>query len=183
MIANLIKQNLSPHGAAAGHTYPPAMAGQAGYPPPVTVQGYPPSVAGQGYPPPMDGQGYPPAGYPPPMDGQGYPAAGYPTPAPAQGYLQPMGGGQCYPPPMAAQNYPPLANPITVVGPQFIQPYPMDLSISKKMMAISDHSFAVTDVNGMTMFDVKGIFFSLRDRRVLLDASGHPLVSLQQKVP
>nr|GEU61547.1 retrotransposon protein, putative, Ty1-copia subclass [Tanacetum cinerariifolium] len=39
----------------------------------------------------------------------------------------------------------------------------------------------LTDVNGNVMFKVKAKHFSIRDRRVLLDASGVPLLSFQKK--
>ena len=82
-----------------------------------------------------------------------------------------------------AAAYQPLPNPMTVVGPQFCAQYPVDLVIVKKMMTISDGNFAVTDVNGSVIFKVKGTLLSLRDHRVLLDAAGKPIVSLQSKVP
>ncbi|KAL3531619.1 hypothetical protein ACH5RR_005140 [Cinchona calisaya] len=74
--------------------------------------------------------------------------------------------------------YPPLA----VVGPQFCAPYPVDLIIVRKLMTLSEGNFGVTDVNGNLMFKVKGKLLNLRDRRILLDAAGNPLVSFQQKI-
>lgn len=71
---------------------------------------------------------------------------------------------------------------VAVVGQQFMAPYPVDLTIVRKMMSISEGNFGVTDANGNIMFKVKGKFLSLRDRRILLDAAGNPIVSLQQKV-
>lgn len=83
---------------------------------------------------------------------------------------------------MPAAAYQPLPNPITVVGQQFCAQYPVDLVIVKKMMTVSDGNFAVTDVNGSVIFKVKGTLLSLRDHRVLLDAAGKPIVSLQSKM-
>ncbi|KAA8517492.1 hypothetical protein F0562_017878 [Nyssa sinensis] len=83
---------------------------------------------------------------------------------------------------MAGSSYPPLAYPVAVINPQFCAPYPIDLIIVRKLLAITEGNFAVTDVNGNIMFKVKGTFFSIRDRRVLLDAAGNPIVSLQQKI-
>ncbi|MFS8014014.1 putative tubby-like protein [Helianthus anomalus] len=84
---------------------------------------------------------------------------------------------------MAAQSsYPPPANGITVVSPHFLAPYPVDLTIVKKLLTLSDGNFAVTDVNGNVMFKVKGKHISLRDRRVLLDAAGNPILSFQKKL-
>ncbi|KAK4396055.1 protein LURP-one-related 15 [Sesamum angolense] len=49
-------------------------------------------------------------------------------------------------------------------------------------MTLSEGSFGVTDVNGNIMFRVKGKLFSLHDRRVLLDATGIPIITFQQKL-
>lgn len=84
---------------------------------------------------------------------------------------------------MAATSYPPpLANPSAVISSQFCAPYPVDLVIARKLLKLSEGNFGVTDVNGNLMFKVKGKFFSLRDRRILLDAADNPIVSFQQKV-
>ncbi|KAK1351540.1 hypothetical protein POM88_054227 [Heracleum sosnowskyi] len=50
------------------------------------------------------------------------------------------------------------------------------------MMTISEGNFGVTDANGNIMFKVKGKVMSLRSRRVLLNASGDPIVSFQKKI-
>lgn len=83
---------------------------------------------------------------------------------------------------LATPSGPPTGNPIAVVGPQFCAPYPVDLIMAKKLMTIAEGSFAVTDVNGNVMFKIKGSVFSLHDSRLLLDASGNPIVSLRQKI-
>ncbi|CAH1446025.1 unnamed protein product [Lactuca virosa] len=75
-----------------------------------------------------------------------------------------------------------MANPVAVVGPHFLAPYPVDLTIVRKLLSLSDGNFAVTDVNGSVMFKVKGKHLSLRDRRVLLDAAGNPILSFQKKL-
>ncbi|GKD65298.1 LURP-one-related 10-like protein [Tanacetum coccineum] len=71
--------------------------------------------------------------------------------------------------------------PSAIVSPHFLAPYPVDLTIVRKLMSLSDGNFAVTDVNGNVMFKVKAKHFSIRDRRVLLDASGVPVLSFQKK--
>lgn len=72
---------------------------------------------------------------------------------------------------------------VAVVGQHFMAPYPVDLNIVRKMLTISEGNFGVTDANGNIMFKVKGkLLISLRDRRILLDAAGNPILSLQQKV-
>ncbi|CAM8897613.1 unnamed protein product [Rhodiola kirilowii] len=86
-----------------------------------------------------------------------------------------MGAGPSYPP------MPMMANTVAVVNPQFCAPYPVDLTIARKLFKITDGNFAVTDVNGNVMFKIKGKFFSIRDCRVLLDASDRPVLTLQQK--
>ncbi|GLU17891.1 hypothetical protein SLE2022_342390 [Rubroshorea leprosula] len=78
--------------------------------------------------------------------------------------------------------YPPLVNPIVVIGPQFIVPHPMDLTISEKILKIGEGNFGVTDVKGNLLFKVRNNVISIRDRRTLLDSAGHPLVSLKQKI-
>lgn len=88
-------------------------------------------------------------------------------------------------PAAAGAGYPPFANPpvaAVVVGSQFCAPYPVDLIITGKIMTLSEGSFGVTDVNGNIMFKIKGKHFSIRDRRILLDAADNPLLSFQQKV-
>lgn len=91
-----------------------------------------------------------------------------------------MAGTSNYPPQMAMPM--PVTNQVAIISPQFCAPYPVDLNIVRKLMTLSEGTFGVTDVNGNIVFKVKGKFFSLRDRRVLLDAAGNPLVTFQQKV-
>ncbi|OIT19666.1 PREDICTED: protein LURP-one-related 15-like [Nicotiana attenuata] len=74
------------------------------------------------------------------------------------------------------------ANPVAVIGSQLCVPYPSDLNIVKKVMTLKDGAFQVVDANGNALFKVKGQVFSLRERRVLVDGSGNPLVTFQQKL-
>ncbi|PIN01904.1 hypothetical protein CDL12_25589 [Handroanthus impetiginosus] len=83
---------------------------------------------------------------------------------------------------MAGTSYPALVSPVAVISPQFCVGYPVDLTIVRKLMTLSEGNFGVTDVNGNIMFRVKGKLFSLHDRRVLLDAAGNPVVTFQQKL-
>ena len=73
----------------------------------------------------------------------------------------------------------PLANPVSIVSPHFCAPYPVDLAV---VLTKTDGNFVVTDINGNIVFKVKGAFLTIRDRRVLLDATGKPIVTLKQKV-
>ena len=77
---------------------------------------------------------------------------------------------------------PVLERPVAVVGPQFCMPHPIDLSVISKTFSMTDADFAVTDINGNLVFKVKGKFFSLHDKCALLDSTGNPVVSMQQKV-
>ncbi|KAJ7947175.1 LURP-one-like protein [Quillaja saponaria] len=49
-------------------------------------------------------------------------------------------------------------------------------------MRATDGIFVVKDVNGKTIFKVKDSFFTLHDRRVLLDSAGNPLVILYKQI-
>ena len=81
------------------------------------------------------------------------------------------------PPPQA-----PAAAPVAVVSPQFCAPYVVPLTVTQKAISLSDGDFTVTDANGAVVLRVKGAIFSVRHRRVLLDAAGQPILSMQEKV-
>ncbi|KAH6786998.1 hypothetical protein C2S52_006550 [Perilla frutescens var. hirtella] len=78
-------------------------------------------------------------------------------------------------------NIPASAPPVAVVSTQFCVGYPVDLTVTRKMMTLKHGTFGVTDVNGNIMFQINGKALSLHSRRVLLDAAGIPLVTFQQK--
>ncbi|KAL8224739.1 hypothetical protein R6Q57_017296 [Mikania cordata] len=71
-----------------------------------------------------------------------------------------------------------MANPMAVVGSNFLAPRPVDLIIDKKLW---NGNFTITDVNGNVVFKVNKKFMSLRERRVLFDAAGNPILSFQKK--
>jgi len=75
-----------------------------------------------------------------------------------------------------------FASPVPIIGPQYCAPYPVDLSIVRKVLTISDGNFVVTDVNGTVIFKVTEKVLSLRGRRVLLDGAGNPVVTIREKV-
>ncbi|KAF5471473.1 hypothetical protein F2P56_008261 [Juglans regia] len=75
-----------------------------------------------------------------------------------------------------------LENPLPIIGTQYCAPYPVDLSVVKKVMTMSDGNFVVTDINGTVIFKVKGKLMSLHDQRILLDAAGNPIVTLREKI-
>ncbi|EOY04532.1 Uncharacterized protein TCM_019770 [Theobroma cacao] len=97
--------------------------------------------------------------------------------------MNPMAAlGGILPMPAPANAYTPPTNPIVVIREQFLAPYPVELKIQQKVFTLAENNFDVTDANGSLIFKVKGKLFSIRDRRVLLDAAGNPLVSLKQKI-
>ncbi|KAM7262399.1 hypothetical protein ACFE04_000082 [Oxalis oulophora] len=72
--------------------------------------------------------------------------------------------------------------PVTVVGPQYSLPYPVDLACTRKSLSLTDGCFVITDVNDTVIFKVKEKLISLHDKRTLLDASGNPVVTVAEKV-
>lgn len=75
-----------------------------------------------------------------------------------------------------------LSNSICIVSPQFVSPYPIDMLGGKKLLTLSDGKFGVTDVNGNMMFKVRGKLLSVHGKRLLVDAVGNRIVTLQKKV-
>ncbi|GJS55228.1 protein LURP-one-related 15 [Tanacetum coccineum] len=73
-----------------------------------------------------------------------------------------------------------MSNSDTIVSPQFLAPYPVDLTITRKEMTFSLGNFSVTDANGNVVFKVKPTKFSVRDRHSLLDAADNPILSFQK---
>ncbi|KAE8668653.1 Protein LURP-one-related 15 [Hibiscus syriacus] len=86
------------------------------------------------------------------------------------------------PPPAAPSAYFPMAHPVSVIGPQYCYPQPVDLAVVRKVLAITEGNFAVTDMNGNIMFKIKGKFLSIHDRRILTDAAGNPICTLRPKI-
>ncbi|MBA0795806.1 hypothetical protein Gohar_006640 [Gossypium harknessii] len=89
---------------------------------------------------------------------------------------------QAYPPSATPSAYPALATRVSVIGPQYCYPQPIDLAVVRKVLTISEGKFAVTDIYGNIMFKTKGKFFSIHDRRLLTDAAGNPVCTLRHKV-
>ncbi|KAK7845690.1 protein lurp-one-related 15 [Quercus suber] len=88
--------------------------------------------------------------------------------------------------------YPPMPQPQpsgtqfvqtqAVIGPQYCAPYPVDLLVVRKVFTITDGNFAVTDTGGNVIFKVKGVLFSIKTRRLILDATGTPIMTLKPKL-
>ena len=75
-----------------------------------------------------------------------------------------------------------MAEPVPIVGPQYCVPHVVDLAIARKVLSITTGNFVVTDANDNLMFKVKRKFLTLHDKRVVEDAAGNPIVTLQRKV-
>lgn len=86
----------------------------------------------------------------------------------------PYGGAPSAPPAPPA--------PVAVVNQQFCAPYVVPLTVTKKAISLSDGDFTVTDANGGVVLRVKGAVFSMRSRRVLVDAAGQPILTMIEKV-
>ncbi|XP_031284903.1 protein LURP-one-related 10-like [Pistacia vera] len=160
-----------PAPAATGIYFPPP-------PPPAQTGTYPPP------PPPLAQTGtYSP--HPPPPAPTGIYSPPPPTPAPTGTYSPPPPphaptGIYSTPPPTPPL---PVANSVTVIGPQFCEhTYPVDLAIVRKLLTITDGNFVVQDINGNTLFKVKGALLTVHNRRVLLDSAGKPIVTLRKKI-
>ncbi|XP_030538580.1 protein LURP-one-related 10-like [Rhodamnia argentea] len=78
--------------------------------------------------------------------------------------------------------YAPLVNPVAVVSQRFCTPYVVDLVVARKLVAVAEGGFSVTDVNGNAVFRVKGSSSSIHEHLVLNDAASNAVVSLQQKI-
>lgn len=70
-----------------------------------------------------------------------------------------------------------------IISHHFCSSHSMDLAIVRKVLTIREGNFVVIDITGNMIFKVRGsLFFSLHDRRVLLDTAGHPIITLRKKV-
>ncbi|EPS73959.1 hypothetical protein M569_00797 [Genlisea aurea] len=72
--------------------------------------------------------------------------------------------------------------PMAVISPQFCMGYPIDLVILRQLLSLSDGNFIANDVNGNNLFRTRRRILSFKDRHVLLDAAGNPLVTFQKKM-
>ncbi|KAJ7568323.1 hypothetical protein O6H91_01G028000 [Diphasiastrum complanatum] len=73
------------------------------------------------------------------------------------------------------------AGTVAIVGRQYCFPHSKEYVI-KKIFSFSGGDYNVTDTHGNLFFNVEGRYFSLTRKRLLLDASGRPLLSLKRKV-
>ncbi|XP_025803115.1 protein LURP-one-related 15-like isoform X1 [Panicum hallii] len=77
---------------------------------------------------------------------------------------------------------PQAPTPVVVVSPQFCAPDVVPLTVTKKDASLSGGDFTVTDPNGAVVLQFKGSVWSVRNRRVLLDAAGQPILSMHEKL-
>ena len=78
---------------------------------------------------------------------------------------------------------PPSLNPVSIIGPQYCAPNPLDLAIVRKVKMIMNHKkFVARDINDNILFTAKGLYLTIRFPHVLFDAAGKPLVTLRRKV-
>jgi len=77
---------------------------------------------------------------------------------------------------------PPVQTPVVVVSPQFCAPDVVPLTVTKKVASLSGGDFTVTDPSGAVVLQFKGSVWSVRNRRVLLDAARQPILTMHEKV-
>ncbi|KAI3939230.1 hypothetical protein MKX01_002098 [Papaver californicum] len=77
-----------------------------------------------------------------------------------------------------AINQPLPNNSIVVIAPHYCTPHQVDLYVARKVLNVTEgNNLGVFDINGSNIFKVK----SMGKRRILVDAAGVPIVSLEQK--
>ncbi|KAD5317594.1 hypothetical protein E3N88_17540 [Mikania micrantha] len=79
---------------------------------------------------------------------------------------------------MAQPSYAPSLDPVSVIGAQFIAPYPFEMII----VTNSSGDLLITDVNHKILFKVKPCNTSNHEQRVLLDVDDIPIVMIREKV-
>ncbi|KAI3786995.1 hypothetical protein L1987_41132 [Smallanthus sonchifolius] len=78
---------------------------------------------------------------------------------------------------MAQPSYAPSPYPVSVIGSQFIAPYPFEVII----VTNSSGDLLITDINHKILFKVKPCNTSTHEQRVLLDADDIPIVMMREK--
>ncbi|KAK4430432.1 protein LURP-one-related 15 [Sesamum alatum] len=72
-------------------------------------------------------------------------------------------------------------NQTSVISSSFCVPSHVHLTIVRKLLAVTDGNFVITDENGIIMFKVIDKLFSFHDRHILLDAAGTPIATFKKK--
>ncbi|KAI3703342.1 hypothetical protein L1987_73338 [Smallanthus sonchifolius] len=78
---------------------------------------------------------------------------------------------------MAQPSDAPLFPPFSVIGPQFIAPYPLEIIVDKYPC----RHLVITDSNHKIMLKVKPYDTTFHRQRILLDANDKPIAMLQEK--
>jgi hypothetical protein len=71
---------------------------------------------------------------------------------------------------------------VVVVAPRYCLPHAVSLAVTKKVLSFSGGDWTIRDPAGKILFRVDGKVWTVRDRRYLLDAAGHKVIRMQQKV-
>ncbi|XXG39911.1 hypothetical protein AAC387_Pa01g0755 [Persea americana] len=79
---------------------------------------------------------------------------------------------------MAGLGYEP---PVCVAGDVFCVRYNIDLVVRKKIKGLSEARYEVFDIHGRLLLQVHGGLWSLQRKRVMRDAAGFPILSIQEK--
>jgi len=69
-----------------------------------------------------------------------------------------------------------------VIAQQFCAPYPIELTVQKKAISLSDGDFKILDSNGNLVLTVDGKVMSIRDKRILRDQAGNILINMRKKL-
>nr|XP_043622538.1 protein LURP-one-related 10-like [Erigeron canadensis] len=78
---------------------------------------------------------------------------------------------------MAQPDVPLILPPVSVIGHEFIAPYPLETKFEK----YSKESLVITDINNKIILKVKPCDSSFHRQRLLLDADDRPIVKLREK--
>nr|XP_043622832.1 protein LURP-one-related 10-like [Erigeron canadensis] len=78
---------------------------------------------------------------------------------------------------MSQPDVPPVLHPVSVIGHEFIAPYPLEIKVEKH----SKESLVITDINNKIILKVKPCDSSFHRQRLLLDANDRPIVKLREK--
>ncbi|KAI3703338.1 hypothetical protein L1987_73334 [Smallanthus sonchifolius] len=78
---------------------------------------------------------------------------------------------------MAQPSDAPLFPPFSVIGPQFIAPYPLEITVDKYPC----RHLVITDSNHKIMLKVKPYDTTFHRQRILLDANDKPIAMLREK--
>lgn len=72
---------------------------------------------------------------------------------------------------------------VAVIGQQFCAPYPVQLTLQRKGgISFSGDNFKALDSVGNLLFTVEGPAFSYREKRILRDQAGIPLLTMRRKL-